>query len=210
MIRQLDDVLDKYMTACGQTTLCQAEPPSEECDVLILGSLVKSCKSAQPAIGHRGMSIRKLLKAIEDFRLNFVHDCQCTSSQCYYRERSSQRITPSLTGKCKCGSQMLLQESHLRICSPMPALLALLQVSISSVPGMDLEAQGRIPAKGLKWQVMSILPDFPLHTLVGPGPGCSVISLITNFFASQRTSHQYLECPESPECPETQEESLKR
>ena len=38
----------------------------------------------------------------------------------------------------------------------MPALLALIDIIISSVSGMDLEASKRIPTKGPKWKVADI------------------------------------------------------
>jgi hypothetical protein len=48
MIRQKDDVLDKYMAAWGQATLCKAKIPLEECDALILGSLMKVPNQCSP------------------------------------------------------------------------------------------------------------------------------------------------------------------
>jgi hypothetical protein len=138
IIRQKEDILARYTTAWGQTPLCKARLPSEECDALILGSVVKSLQSAKPTMERRGMSILKLKEEIGDFRLSFL---PIYSSNSIHRK---VRGGPSRQG------------SHSQTCSPIPASLALIERTISSVSGIDLEASGRIPVRGSKWEVVEV------------------------------------------------------
>jgi hypothetical protein len=59
-------------------------------------------------------------------------------------------------GRCKCGGPVFVQGSHSATCSPMPALLAFIGKTILSVPGIDLEALGRVPVRGSKWEMVGV------------------------------------------------------
>ena len=147
IIRIKDDLLLKYTSAWGRRTLCKSQPPLEECDTLILGSITRSFKSSKSATEFQRMSILGLRDEISRFRLNFFPKFRCPEMFC----QSAPPSYSASTSQCPCGSRVLAQGSHSKTCDPMPAILSHIDSIVKSVPGMDLKALGRIPMKAPKW-----------------------------------------------------------
>ena len=116
---------------------------------MILGSIMKSVKSSKSETEYQGMSILGLRDNISHFRLSFLYKLGCGTK---YSCMAVPRSYSALAGICYCGDHFAAKGSHSETCSPMPAVLALIDGIISSVSGMDLEASKRIPVKGPKWE----------------------------------------------------------
>ena len=152
MILKKDGLLLRYKSHWEKGTLCEARLPLEECDTLILGSIVRSLESSKPAAEYQRMSVLGLRDEISSFRLNFFPRYEQTCSNSGAARKRHYRLHT----KCQCGSDCYSREgSHSDTCDPMPALLALIDDIISSVSGMDLEAE-RIPMKRPNWEAADI------------------------------------------------------
>ena len=110
---------------------------------------MRSFGSSKPATEYERMSILGLRDGISRFRLKFFPKFGCHREDC----RNDLNSYSELQAKCKCGSTGFVHKgSHSDTCSPMPALLSLIDDIIASVRGIDLETSGRIPMKGPEWE----------------------------------------------------------
>ena len=154
IILKMDDMAPKYASALERGTLCKAQPPSEECDALILGSFMQNFQSPGSPKEYRVMSVLELRVVLCGLRLRlrFLPKFRCWNTSC-------QKIPASysaLASPCPCGGRFRVKGSHSETCNPMPTLLSRIDSIISSVTGMDLEALKRVPMKGPEWEAADI------------------------------------------------------
>ena len=151
MIREKEAILAKYTAAWGKRILCKDSPPLEECDAMILGSIMKSFESSKSATECRGMSILGLRDEIARLRLGFLRRIGCSSGYC-----SRASLAAPEANECPCRNRLVLRGSHSTTCSPVPELSTRIEGIISSIRGISLKDMKRIPVRGSKWEVVSI------------------------------------------------------
>ena len=150
MIRERDAILAKYTAGWGKGILCKGRPPSEECDAMILGSIMKSFESSKSVTEYQGMSILGLRDEIARLRLSFLRRFGCSITYC---SRASKAAPGA--NECPCGDRLVLRGSHSTTCNPVPALSTRIESIIFSIRGISLKDLKRIPVRGSKWEVVS-------------------------------------------------------